>query len=238
MSGTLCDQLLDAHRLSTRTRSARGGAAAPLALRPDHVVVEGEMAAMALRLFETTGCPRSGTDVLLVGAGGHRAGGDTALENAARRHDAVFSREGNGPIHRVHAARFAAPGRLVVGADERLLASGAFGMLALMADPVEIAAILAGEPVELVRPEVLAVRLFGRAPDWLAGDDVALALERGIGHREVVGRVIEFHVIEPEGLSFAARGAIARPAASLGALSGLFPARAGTPRHPRPPGRE
>lgn len=236
MPATLCDQLLDAHRLSTRARSSRGEA--PLALRPDHVVIEGDMAALALRLFETIGRPRAGTDLLLVGAGWHRLADAPTLEAAARRHDAVFSRDGNGPIHRVHAARFAAPGRLAVGADERLLASGAFGMLALVADPVELAAILAGEPVELVRPEVLAVRLFGRAPDWLAGDDVALALERGLGHRDVAGRVLEFHVIEPEGLSFAARGTIARQAASLGALSGLFPADEATRRYLRQQERE
>ena len=238
MPGTLCDQLLDAHRLSTRARAARSQASAPLALRPDHVVIEGDMAALTLRLFETIGRSRSGTDLLLVGAGGRLPGDETALENAARRHDAVFSRDGNGAIHRVHAARFAAPGRLVVGADPRLLASGAFGMLALMADPVELAAILAGEPVALNRPEVMAVRLLGRAPDWVAGDDVALALERGLGHRELAGQVLEFHVLEPEGLSFAARGTIARQSAGLGALSSLFPADEATRRYLRQQERE
>ena len=65
---------------------------------------------------------------MLIGAGEAGRADDGGLLGAARRHQAVFSGAGNGAIHRIHGTRFAVPGRLVVGSDERILSSGAFGM--------------------------------------------------------------------------------------------------------------
>jgi len=221
MTTTVCDQMLEGHRLASRGRAGRGAGVARLALRVDQVAIEGEVAALVMRMFETLGRPRCGPD-LLLGAGESRPGDDLGLRGAAQRHHAVFSRAGNGAIHRVHAARFAAPGRVVVGSDERILASGAFGMLALVANPVEIATALAGEPIERPWPEVAAVRFFGRAPDWLAGDDLALAVGRRLEGR-LSAELLEFHVIEPGGLGFAARAPLTRQVGRWGGISGLFP---------------
>ena len=236
MKTTLTDQLWEAHRLATHARAERG-AAARVAVRPDQVAIEGETAALVMRMFETLGRPRSGAELLLIASGEAGRSDDGELLGAARRHQGVFSGAGNGAIHRIHGTRFAVPGRLVVGSDERILSSGAFGMLALVANPVEIAAALAGEAIERIRSAAVAVRLFGRAPAWLAGDDLALALGRRLEGR-LAGEVLEFHVIEPEGLPFAARAPVVRQAGRWGAIGGLFPSDEGTRRYLTIQGRE
>jgi len=242
MQGTLTGLLLEAHRVADCGRGFRPGRGDVLQVRIEHVAIEGPMGVLAFRLFSSLSLERLGCDFALAGAGPaarfERAEGQIELECAARRYGAAFSRPGNGPVHQVYATRFAGPGRIALGTDDRLGVIGALGALALRASPVEIAAALAGEPVEIPRPEVVAVKLFGRAPEWVSGDDVVLELERRFALTRPEGRVLEFHVIEPEGLAFAARWTVARRAVELGAIAGLFASDEAARRALRQQGRE
>jgi len=225
VSDSLALSLLEAHRVTERGRaSARESR---VRLRADHVVTEGESAGLVLRLFETLGRERTAVELALVAAESDALGIDQAAawertEAAARRRGVVCSRPGNGAVHQVYLARFAAPGRLVFGTSERLAACGALGCLALSASAVEAAAALAGAPVEFSWPEILHVRLFGKPARWVAGDDVALELERRLAFAPVRGSIVEYQVFEPDALPVEDRIAISARAPQLSAVSSLF----------------
>ncbi len=208
------------------------------------MVVGGREAALAFRLFEGLGRERFACDLVLACAGGGVLPGldaaeeQAVVERAARRRGAVFSRAGNGPGHQVYVSRFAAPGRVALGVDPRLAACGALGTLAFAVNPVELAVALAGVPVEIVPPEVVIVRLIGRPPGWLGGEDLVLALRRRFGVAPPRGAVLEFHPLETDAIPVAARIAIARECPALGATSALFPSDETTRRFLKAQGRE
>jgi len=244
MSPSLTFDLLDAHR----TERARGGSRATrpprAAFRAEHVVLEGHAAVLALRSFETLGIERHSAELALAVADenpfvpGTVAGELAVLERLGKRRGMLVSRSGNGPAHQVYASRLAGPTRLVFGTSPWLSACGALGALALQVSPIEAAAALAGAALELAWPDALIVRLFGTPPRWMAGDDVALELERRLSPAQVRRRVLEFQLVESGALSFADRVAIAIRASVLGAVSTLFPSDDVTRAHLKAQGRE
>ena len=60
-----------------------------------------------------------------------------------------------------------------MGAVSHSPAAGLFGMLAAVTSSVEVATILAGEPLALNMPEIWGVRLTGQLPDWVSAKDVS-----------------------------------------------------------------
>src|SRR5262249_51041229 len=130
---------------------------------------------------------------------------------------------GNGGAHQVYASRFGAPGRLVMGTSSHLAMCGALGAMPLVVSPTEAAAVLAGAALELPPLQVVAIRLFGTPPQWLAGDDIALELERRLAFASPSDRVLEFQLIEGGSLPFADRMAVALRARAFGAIAALFP---------------
>jgi aconitate hydratase len=245
MGQSLTASVLEAHRVAEPGRSlSRGVKGARLVVRADHVVCEGRAAVLAFGLFETLGLDRVACELALACAEGDplvrfaAAEEQTQLERLARRRGAVFSRAGNGASHHVYASRFAAPGRLVVGTGARLCACGALGTLALRVSAAEAAAALAGGALEIPAVVGARVRLLGKPPAWLSGEDVGLELERRLAFAPLEGRVLEFVVVEENALLFPDRVAIAARAAMLGATAGLFPSDDATRAFLKAEGRE
>jgi aconitate hydratase len=57
--------------------------------------------------------------------------------------------------------RFGIPGKTLVGSDSHTPAAGGLGMLAMGAGGLEVATVMAGEPLYIVMPKVMGVRLTG-----------------------------------------------------------------------------
>jgi aconitate hydratase len=244
MGESLTESLLEAHRVPDRERAGRGSRDGRLLLRADHVVGEARSGALALRLFETVGLDRVACELALVGSEEDPLGRlelaeeQVGLERRARRRGVVVSRAGNGVSHQVYTARFGAPGRLVLDTGRGLSSCGGLGALSLTVTAAEAAAALAGAPLELPSPEVSLVRLFGKPPGWLSGEDVALELERRLAFAPPRGQVLEFVPIESGALPLADRLAIAARARALGALAAMFPSDEATRAFLRAQGRE
>lgn len=146
------------------------------------------------------------------------------LQSAAQRFGMYFSRAGNGISHPVHMERFGVPGALLVGADSHAPAAGALGMFAVGAGSVDVATVLAGEPLAVNMPEVWGIRLTGALPEWVSAKDVILELLRRHSVKGGVGRVIEYHGPGIETLTAMDRHVICNMGAELGATTSLFPA--------------
>ncbi len=146
------------------------------------------------------------------------------LQSAAQRFGMYFSRAGNGISHPVHMEHFGVPGALLVGADSHTPAAGSLGMLAVGAGSVEVATVLAGEPLALKMPDVWGVRLVGKLPEWVSAKDVILEMLRRHSVKGGVGRIIEYFGPGNDTLSAMDRHVICNMGAELGATTSVFPA--------------
>ncbi|HWO09664.1 MAG TPA: aconitase family protein [Polyangiaceae bacterium] len=152
------------------------------------------------------------------------------LEALALRRGVAFARPGIGFPAAVHLERFAAPGRLALTDDPRLLSMGGAGMLTLLGSRAQIAGALR-DGVLLVRPpRSIQVLLSGKLHPFVCVRDVALELLRR-GLREIVREIDARHgapvVIEFAGpsarlLSVPERALLCSLAPRLGAVSALF----------------
>ena len=150
------------------------------------------------------------------------------LHTAAQRFGAWYSPPGNGISHPVHMERFGEPGKLLLGADSHTPAAGALGMLGIGAGSIEVATVLAGEPLFITMPEIWGVRLTGQLPDWVSAKDVILEMLRRHSVKGGIGRLIEYHGPGVATLSAMDRHVIANMGTELGATTSLFPSDART----------
>jgi aconitate hydratase len=160
------------------------------------------------------------------------------LQAAARRFGIWYSPPGNGISHPVHMERFGKPGALLVGSDSHSCAAGSMGMLSFGAGSIEVAAVLAGNPIYIRMPKIWGVHLKGRLPDWVSAKDVILEMLRRHKVDGALGRIIEYYGEGVATLSPMDRHVIANMGAELGATSTVFPSDEFTRRFLRAQGRE
>ncbi len=117
MSKGLTHSLIESHRVAGAADpfDAVGGGDREVAVRIDHVLIDGPDGSLVLRAFEAAGGGRIATELALACAEpGALCGIESAqeqiyLERASRRCRAIFSRSGNGAGPQVYCSRFAAP---------------------------------------------------------------------------------------------------------------------------------
>ncbi len=216
-----------------------------VALRVDQTLLQDATGTMAALEFEAMGVPRVQTspaviyvDHNILQTGYENADDHRFLQSFAAKYGLQFSRSGNGICHQVHLQRFAAPGRVLLGADSHTPMAGAAGMLAIGAGGLDVAAAMAGEAYHLDMPEVVLVRLVGHLQPWVSGKDVILELLRRLTVKGGVSKVFEFGGPGLAALDVYQRATIANMIAELGATSGVFPSDVQTRRFLRTQRRE
>ncbi|PWG65822.1 aconitate hydratase [Sediminicurvatus halobius] len=145
------------------------------------------------------------------------------LQTAAARFGMHFATPGTGVSHPVHMERLGVPGAVLAGSDSHTCAAGSLGMLGFGAGSVEIASVLAGEPLSIRMPEIMGIRLTGRLPAWVSAKDVILELLRRHSVKGGVGRILEYYGPGVETLTAMDRHVIANMGAELGATTSIFP---------------
>jgi aconitate hydratase len=146
------------------------------------------------------------------------------LQAMARKFGIHYSRPGNGICHYVHIERYAAPGKIMVGADSHTTTSGALGMIAIGAGGLDVAVAMAGYPYEIACPEIVEVRLEGKLDrPWVQAKDIILELLRQLSASGGKNKIFEFTGDGTHDLSVPERGTIANMIAELGATSAVFP---------------
>jgi len=110
----------------------------------------------------------------------------------------------------------------VVGTDSHTTMIGGLGVLGWGVGGIEAETVMLGEPIDLVVPEVVGVRLTGRPTAGVTGTDLVLALARALRETGVVGAFVEFFGAGLESLSLEDRATIANMAPEYGATIGYF----------------
>jgi aconitate hydratase len=200
-----------------------------IALRAEQVLTQDATGTACFLEFEALGLPRVRTrlavsyvDHQMLQADNRNAEDHVYLQDVAAKHGVYFSRPGNGICHQVHLERFSVPGEVLVGTDSHTPTCGAVGMLAIGAGGLDVACIMAGQPLFLRMPKVVAVELSGKLGPWVSSKDIILHLLGTLTVKGGVGRIFEYVGPGAASLEVPARGTITNMGAELGATTSLF----------------
>ena len=125
----------------------------------------------------------------------------------------------------------------LVGTDSHTTMVNAMGVLGWGVGGIEAEAVMLGEPIPVVVPEVVGVRLAGAPRPGVTGTDLVLAITRMLRSFGVVGAFVEFFGPGVDSLPLPDRATIANMAPEYGATVGYFAVDAETLRYLRSTGR-
>jgi aconitate hydratase len=148
------------------------------------------------------------------------------LEYLAR---VVETRDVNGRL-------FAFPDTLI-GTDSHTTMVNGLGVLGWGVGGIEAEAVLLGEPVSMLVPQVVGFRLSGRLPEGATATDLVLAVTQILRSLGVVGKFVEYFGHGLVGLPLADRATIGNMSPEYGATCGFFPVDEETLRYLRFTGR-
>jgi aconitate hydratase len=136
-----------------------------------------------------------------------------------------------------HGATIAFPDTLV-GTDSHTTMINGLGVLGWGVGGIEAEAVLLGQPLYLLTPEVIGMRLSGTLPEGVTATDLVLTVTQLLRRRGVVGKFVEFTGPGLSQLGLADRATIANMSPEFGATATLFPIDAETLRYLRDTGRD
>jgi len=148
------------------------------------------------------------------------------LEYLAR---VVFVNEANGK-------RTAYPDTLV-GTDSHSTMINALGVLGWGVGGIEAEAAMLGQPVSMLIPLVVGVKLTGRLPEGATATDLVLTVTEMLRKHGVVGKFVEYFGPGLRELPLADRATIANMSPEYGATCGIFPIDKETLKYLRLTGR-
>jgi len=111
----------------------------------------------------------------------------------------------------------------VVGTDSHTTMVNAMGILGWGVGGIEAEAAMLGQPITMLIPEVLGIRLDGELPPGCTATDLVLRVVKILRTEGVVGKFVEFFGKGLDSLSLADRATISNMAPEYGATCGFFP---------------
>jgi len=111
------------------------------------------------------------------------------------------------------------------------------GVVAWGVGGIEAEAVMLGQPIYMLTPEVVGVRLTGRMREGATATDLVLAVTQLLRRTGVVGKFVEFFGPGLSNLTLADRATIANMCPEYGATVGYFPVDEETLRYLRSTGR-
>jgi len=125
----------------------------------------------------------------------------------------------------------------LVGTDSHTTMINGLGVLGWGVGGIEAEAVLLGQPLYLLTPEVIGVRLTGSLPSGSTATDLVLTVTQMLRKRGVVGKFVEFTGTGLSYLTLADRATISNMSPEFGATATLFPVDDETLRYLRNTGR-
>ena len=125
----------------------------------------------------------------------------------------------------------------LVGTDSHTTMINGLGVIGWGVGGIEAEAVMLGQPMDMLLPDVIGFKLFGKLRDGVTATDLVLTVTQMLRTKGVVDKFVEFY---GEGLNFmslADRATIGNMAPEYGATVGYFPVDAETIRYMKMTGR-
>jgi aconitate hydratase len=124
-----------------------------------------------------------------------------------------------------------------VGTDSHTPMINGLGVVGWGVGGIEAEAVMLGQPLAMLMPEVIGFRLTGRLREGVTATDLTLTITQMLRRHGVVGKFVEFCGPGLSAISLADRATIANMAPDYGATMGFFPVDAESLRYLRLTGR-
>jgi aconitate hydratase len=119
----------------------------------------------------------------------------------------------------------------LVGTDSHTTMVNGLSVLGWGVGGIEAEAAMLGQPISMLIPEVVGMKLTGKLREGATATDLVLTVTQMLRRRGVVGRFVEFYGPGIAGLALADRATIGNMAPEYGATCGFFPIDAETIRY-------
>ncbi|HEV7585507.1 MAG TPA: aconitate hydratase [Solirubrobacteraceae bacterium] len=119
----------------------------------------------------------------------------------------------------------------LVGTDSHTTMVNGLGVLGWGVGGIEAEAAMLGQPMSMLIPQVLGVRLHGELPEGATATDLVLTVTQLLRERGVVGMFVEFYGAGLAGLPIADRATIGNMSPEFGSTCAIFPVDAETLRY-------
>ena len=126
----------------------------------------------------------------------------------------------------------------LVGTDSHTTMINGLGVLGWGVGGIEAEAVMLGQPIYMLAPDVVGVRLTGSLNPGVTATDMTLRIVEMLREHGVVGKFVEFFGSGMAALTLADRATIANMAPEYGATCGFFPVDERTLDYLRLTGRE
>ncbi len=126
----------------------------------------------------------------------------------------------------------------LVGTDSHTTMINGLGVLGWGVGGIEAEAVMLGQPIYMLSPDVVGVRLIGSLNSGVTATDMTLRIVEILRNHGVVGKFVEFFGEGMVALSLADRATIANMAPEYGATCGFFPVDERTMEYLRLTGRD
>ena len=135
-----------------------------------------------------------------------------------------------------HAGKVAVPDSLV-GTDSHTTMIDGLGVVGWGVGGIEAEGVMLGQPIYMLLPEVVGMKLTGKLPAGATATDLVLTVTEILRKAKVVGKFVEFFGDGVSGMPLADRATIANMSPEYGATMGFFPVDDATLAYLRQTGR-
>lgn len=111
----------------------------------------------------------------------------------------------------------------LVGTDSHTTMIDGLGVVGWGVGGIEAEGVMLGQPIYMLSPEVVGMRLTGKLPAGATATDMVLTVTEILRREKVVGKFVEFCGPGVSGMSLADRATIANMSPEYGATMGFFP---------------
>ena len=125
----------------------------------------------------------------------------------------------------------------VIGTDSHTTMINGLGVVGWGVGGIEAEAVMLGQPMDMLLPDVVGFKLYGRLKEGVTSTDLVLTITQILRRHGVVDKFVEFLGPGLESMSLPDRALVANMSPEYGATMGYFPVDAETLRYMRLSGR-
>ena len=125
----------------------------------------------------------------------------------------------------------------LVGADSHTTMINGLGVVGWGVGGIEAEAVMLGQPMDMLLPDVIGFKLYGKLRDGVTATDLVLTVTQMLRKKGVVDKFVEFYGEGLNSMSLPDRATIGNMAPEYGATIGYFPVDQETLRYMRLTGR-
>jgi len=111
----------------------------------------------------------------------------------------------------------------IIGTDSHTTMINGLSVLGWGVGGIEAEAVMLGESISMVLPEVIGFKLYGKLREGVTATDLVLTITNILRKKGVVGKFVEFYGYGLQNLTLPDRATIANMAPEYGATCGFFP---------------